>query len=930
MVPLAALCSAVAMVSVLHLSTGQSPTALHAPVRTAAKPVVRGMAVSSGLSARVMDGRHAALVSTAPSATGVPIRMAVQTHAPRARLAALLALPASVAAMFYALGRYTTGTQKTASVDPKAYGGAAQAMASVHDRWLDATAVIMGRSPTRASRVPCSAHPATTAIVALSYSAQEEEQLEFRTCLGPSRKLWDKDPEKAMLQVERCAELRYTRLYFDIRDFSRELRDSETARRQDPTEQQRRLMRRAELPGQNRRDIGLEEEKKIERLQRLIELELEEDTRVAEDRLEPDQRIEENGHVLFKLKVYSIEPFYEDFQVTLGHADNSPLPCHSFGVGDLITVSRVHPQDGEALSGQVLRHTPTSITVAMQSAPPCLTNGVWCVDLISSEATFLAMKRALKRLPKAYLRPLLLSGTDTCTAESPSTPLELAQAPSPFSPTLRASALITSGLNPSQVAAVTECMDHTLSLIQGPPGTGKTKTAAHILHSWVHAGYSSSILATAGSNAGVDNLLEGIAARGIRAVRVGSPVKVAPHLRRLTLAAQMQDHPEYPRLAALQERVRSLYEYSRSVHPPRSAYNGDVARLQTWVNDLRTRMQLSILRRAEVVCATCIAASGGASRRMRYKFVLVDEATQTTEPAVLVPLVQGARHVVLIGDPKQLPPTVVSREAQLGGLDVSLFERLAQSGVPTHMLSVQYRMHPSISKFPSHQFYNGRLLDGISAADRVPPSGFPWPVPGRPVAFVPVNRGREATSGSSESKMNAAEAQVTRRIVDMLLSGGDVAAEDIGIVTPYKQQVEALKDLFREAAAETQGLSGAGAAASAGIGAVAGARTGTGIGGNHGDQLLEVEVHSVDGYQGREKKVIVVTTVRANAEGDVGFLADYRRLNVAITRARCGLVVVGHTATLYHDPYWAAWLDCAVEEGLVLKDQSWAQCCHDR
>ena len=294
-----------------------------------------------------------------------------------------------------------------------------------------------------------------------------------------------------------------------------------------------------------------------------------------------------------------------------------------------------------------------------------------------------------------------------------------------------------------------------------------------------------------------------------------------------------------------------------------------------------------VLDDAEVVCATTVGSGHRILGARRFPIVLVDEATQASEPSSLVPIVRGCRHLVLVGDQCQLPPTVISDRAAEGGLGRSLFERLIDLGLPTHMLTTQYRMHPSIREFPGARFYEGRLEDGCAREERPPPAGFLWPDWDRPVAFVPVD-GEEELDAERASKANRDQAAATFGIVKDLLLAGDLEGSDVGVVTPYTAQVRLLTDLFDE---------------------------GGGLG--EGGRFHGLEVRSVDGYQGREKEVIVFCTVRSNPKGEIGFLADRRRLNVAITRARRGLVMVGHPQTLRRDGTWRAWLDWAEELGLM-------------
>lgn len=259
----------------------------------------------------------------------------------------------------------------------------------------------------------------------------------------------------------------------------------------------------------------------------------------------------------------------------------------------------------------------------------------------------------------------------------------------------------------------------------------------------------------------------------------------------------------------------------------------------------------SAVETAEVVLATTTAVGGNLFVKAKFPLVLMDEVAQATEPSVLVPVTHGCRQLVLLGDHKQLRPTVVSDRAAEGGLRFSLFERLIKCGAPPLMLDTQYRMHPSLCAFPSLEFYKGKLLSGVLPEARPQLRGFRWPRPDVSVALVP-SRSPEDGGAASSSKRNQGEAQQLVSVLRAVLAEGELSGKEVGVVTPYKAQVAALRQLIH------QGLPGGRA----------------------------VEVMSVDGFQGREKEAIVISLVRSNAKRSVGFLSEARRMNVAVTRGR--------------------------------------------
>ncbi|CAB9519056.1 polymerase alpha-associated DNA helicase A [Seminavis robusta] len=411
-------------------------------------------------------------------------------------------------------------------------------------------------------------------------------------------------------------------------------------------------------------------------------------------------------------------------------------------------------------------------------------------------------------------------------------------------------------LNLSQRMAVEGATTNRLTLIQGPPGTGKTAVAIRILQHWARLGKSaqgeahSPILATSDSNIAVDNLVEGCASVGLSVVRLGRPEAIRPELLRYC------------------------------IDRPPSSYNNNG---QSYTSNSAFKERLKTLKNAQVICCTCIGSGGDILDAMTFDRVLVDEATQATEPAVLVPLMRGCRQLVLVGDHCQLPPTVLSTRAEEEGHGVPLFSRMVACGVPPFMLDTQYRMHPCIAMFPSDLFYGGKLRNGVTSPERRPLAGFPWPREEFPVAYIPV-KGIEMDDGVS--KYNELEADAACRAVQALLDGGQCTVSDIAVCTPYAAQARLIRRLTRRLMDST------------------------------GPPYIEVS--SVDGFQGREKEAVVFSAVRSNDYGAIGFTSDWRRVNVSFTRARRALIVIGNDVTLRRgDPdTWSPWLAWADAHGI--------------
>jgi superfamily I DNA and/or RNA helicase len=370
-------------------------------------------------------------------------------------------------------------------------------------------------------------------------------------------------------------------------------------------------------------------------------------------------------------------------------------------------------------------------------------------------------------------------------------------------------------------------------------------------------------------------------------VRTGRPVKVRESLREATLDAQLEQHPKQDEIAIIREETDEVQRaLSKLKGREKGLAHRDIQYNRKEIRRLEKEMIASVLDNAQVICSTNIGTGHRVLDHRRFPIVLMDEATQAIEPSSMVPISKGCRQLILVGDHRQLPPTVISNDAQEGGLGRSLFERLIDVGIKSHMLTVQYRMHPVLREFPSARFYEDKLEDGCSAEERPAPAGVLWPDWDHPFAFIPIT-GSEIEEEEGGSRSNPAEAARIYGLVQELLVPGDITPGQIGIITPYSGQVRALCDIFDSNKEREQGQRYAG-----------------------------LEINSVDGYQGREKEVIIFSAVRSNPDGIVGFLSDRRRLNVAITRAKRGLIVLGDPQTLRFDPTWRSWLDWADERGL--------------
>ena len=421
-----------------------------------------------------------------------------------------------------------------------------------------------------------------------------------------------------------------------------------------------------------------------------------------------------------------------------------------------------------------------------------------------------------------------------------------------------------------------------MACIHGPPGTGKTRSLIEVIRQARARGWR--VLASAASNVAVDNLAERLIAAGLPTLRIGHPARVLPSVEDHTLDARI-DASDASRLAkqwvseatALKRKTESRAARGTIDRFERREAFAEANRLFKDARMHLRRVEHAIVELAPIVCCTLAGADHPALRGQRFDVVVLDEATQAPDPLAWIAL-RMAPRAVLAGDPNQLPPTIIDPSAARRGLSTTVFERLVakHGSAVVRMLVTQHRMHASIMAFPSLSLYDGRLVahPAVAAHSLADLGVAADPLRDGPLVFVDI-----AGAGWSDDKRegdastrNKELAERTAREVRRLLSRGLQPAQ-LAVLTPYDAQVGELRQ--RLADVVTAGL----------------------------------EVGSIDGFQGREKEAIVVDLVRSNDDADIGFLSDVRRMNVALTRARRFLLVIGDSATIGGHPFYAAFLE---------------------
>ena len=426
-------------------------------------------------------------------------------------------------------------------------------------------------------------------------------------------------------------------------------------------------------------------------------------------------------------------------------------------------------------------------------------------------------------------------------------------------------------LNPAQEQAVNSVLRaKDVAIVHGPPGTGKTTTLVEAIYETLRR--ENQVLVCAQSNMAVDWISERLVDRGVNVLRIGNPVKVNDKMLSFTYERRFADHPDYPQLWSIRETIRKLRQ-------GRSRRRGDdyhqkLDRLKSRATELEIRINAELFGEARVIACTLTGSANRLLAGQKFGTLFIDEAAQALEAACWI-AIRKATRVVLAGDHCQLPPTVKSVAAMRGGLATTLMERIVRlkPSVVT-LLKTQYRMNERIMRFSSDWFYGGM----VEAAPQIKFRGIldlDTPMTWIDTADV---AGKEEFVGESFGRINRAEADLTldvlqdyftkigkRRILDERI--------DVGVISPYRAQVQLLRRLIRkkEFFKPYRNL---------------------------------VTVNTVDGFQGQERDVIVISLVRANADGQIGFLSDLRRMNVAITRARMKLIILGDVATMTRHPFY--------------------------
>ena len=637
--------------------------------------------------------------------------------------------------------------------------------------------------------------------------------------------------------------------------------------------------------------------KYIKRLIRLINYERDAEIELMQTEIQnmSGKKREELGRAINKVKGKYVGKELGMQIVQFGRSE--PIDTE-ISVGDMVLVSTDNPLRSD-LTGTVTEKGSRFIKVAFDKRIP-----KWALkkkvrlDLYANDITFRRMEDNLKHLSLKGKNALEYMLTDRNPKKNRKTPYIN---------------YIDQDLNYSQKTAIENALScENFYLIHGPFGTGKTRTLVELISQETRQNHK--VLATAESNAAIDNILERLMEnKKLILTRLGHPQRVSKNNIAYSLAYKVENHELNKRIKKTHKKIDKLIEKRSSFTKPTPQfrrgysdydilynaskgkggrgisaekmksmaqwidYNHEIDELHADIKRIENKMINKIIEESDVILATNSSSALESIARTKFDVAIIDEASQATIPSILIPIAKAHRFI-LAGDHKQLPPTIISQKA--GELEKTLFEALIKKyPQKSQLLNVQYRMNRLLMKFPNAEFYNNSLksdssVDKININDIIDAS-----YEEEALLFIDtsdVDDNKEMHLRDSKSIINKLEAKVAVGIANDYLTAG-VSEDDIGIISPYADQVKIIQD------------------------------------------KTPVEVKTVDGFQGREKEIIIISTVRSNLYGNIGFLSDLRRLNVAITRAKRKLIIIGNKNTLENNPTYLRLIKFVEDENLLIK-----------
>jgi ATP-dependent RNA/DNA helicase IGHMBP2 len=583
------------------------------------------------------------------------------------------------------------------------------------------------------------------------------------------------------------------------------------------------------------------------------------------------------GITWYPIAIRGTEPSRGDYlTIEIERTTHKDLP-HQFRFGVPAVLFSNHDAGTDRVEGTIAFYggDRLKITLFTDELPEWGRNGKLGVELLFDNNSYDEMQAALKQADAIADKP---EGNLVRVLTGQTTPTFNQNAVSNYS----------NNLNESQQAAVQQILNaNELAIVHGPPGTGKTTTIVQAIKTLIKQN-GKQVLVVAPSNTAVDLLSEKLSGEGLNVLRIGNPARVSENLSALTLDSKMAAHAYMKDIKQLKKQSSGYknmaHQYKRSFgraeRDQRKALFDEAHKIMKEVGKTEQFIIDDLVAKAQVITATLVGSNHYTIRDVKFDTVVIDEAGQALEPACWIPVLK-AQRIVLAGDHYQLPPTIKSLKAAQNGLSKTLLEKCAAMHEQTvTLLQEQYRMNKEIMGFSSTEFYGGRLKAHYSVASRLLFEG------DLPMSFVDTAGCGFDEKADGTTTVNPDEASFLLRhlqaFADRLEAKG-LNFPSVAIISPYKGQVAVLKELFSSTALISQ--------------------------------AAHISINTVDSFQGQERDVVYISLTRSNTEGTIGFLSDIRRMNVAMTRARKKLVIIGDSATITRLPFYADLLKYAEDVG---------------
>ncbi len=616
--------------------------------------------------------------------------------------------------------------------------------------------------------------------------------------------------------------------------------------------------------------------KYFEDLAHLLQIEHQEDEMQYKLQIEKNsvQSRKEMGITWFPIVIKNEELGVGDYLQVEIERPNADIP-HKFRFGMPVELFSNHAPQTDRIKGTIayVNQQKMRISFRTEELPDWSDNGKIGVNLLFDENSYKEMREALHTADKIKehahkgLLTRILTGIDT---------------PQFYDRRANVSSL---PLNEKQKESVKKIIDaEQVAIVHGPPGTGKTTTLVAAIEQLL-AQEVGTILVTAPSNTAVDLLTEKLDQKGIEVTRIGNPVRVNERLQDLTYEQKIIQHPDAKEIKKLKKQAAAYldmaHKYKRSFGPAereqRKALFKEARQILADVETIQSEIAKEVIRQSQVIAATLVGANHHTIQHLHFDVVIIDEAGQANEPSCWIPIVK-TKKVILAGDHKQLPPTIKSTQAEKNGLGKTLLEKVVElhpSAVV--MLEEQYRMNEKIMQFSSQQFYNNQL----NAAEIVAHHALDE----LPFVFIDTAGAGFEEKVEESAISNPEEAAFTLKYLEQWLS--EITFDtfpSIGIISPYRKQVKLLEEYAESSPFFTQNKE-------------------------------YVSIQTIDSFQGQERDVIFISLTRSNADQKIGFLSELRRINVAMTRARKKLVIIGDSSTLSQSDFYNKLMDYADQQG---------------